>query len=403
MVVSTRHLHRKNLRRAGDALEYDDHDANDHGPSPRHPRITPQSLTQSSAVLEALSDANSKLARFLFIGGGAAAGQEESSWFSSFRRGDDGDDEMPSMGDVEAQCYALALEPMEIRNERIIMLFEGYAIFGALFMGAIWILYEYGNEGGGDGSNIIVRRIFGFLMALALSCNMFLALFGAWYWIYSIMLNSSHQDFVFQSIRPLAHLYYLLCFNGNLVGLGMLLGIYLNLSPYLPEAIVSMVISFAILFSGAAVSYSHMSAVSPLELYHLPAPMRNYFVKRGPTKVEAGDLKARAKVRAQELRKRAKATRQEAVQEYNERRKLESNLETNGVSPMGTLLRNAAMNCGRNNGISEYEARLHEDWLTKPEQLKGLGLEYLSRYMPLGLAKEVQRMVEIEEETGCRL
>ena len=53
----------------------------------------------------------------------------------SFFVGDEGDNnDLKRMGEWDAQWYALALEPTAIRNERIIMLFEAYAIFGALFI-----------------------------------------------------------------------------------------------------------------------------------------------------------------------------------------------------------------------------------------------------------------------------
>ena len=43
------------------------------------------------------------------------------SWFNT---NDNINDDMPSMGSWNAIWFALALEPMHIRNERIIMLFE---------------------------------------------------------------------------------------------------------------------------------------------------------------------------------------------------------------------------------------------------------------------------------------
>mmetsp|Transcript_19924 Transcript_19924/g.30780 ORF Transcript_19924/g.30780 Transcript_19924/m.30780 type:complete len:372 (-) Transcript_19924:264-1379(-) len=371
MSVATRQLHRKNLRRASEKSD-------DGGLTAQNHLIAPQAFNRSSAVLEALSDENSKLGRFLFLGGG-----------DSFQ--EDGDDDiMPSMNELEAKCYALALEPMEIRNERIIQLFEAYAIFGALFMAAIYTLYEYGSHKayGGDGTNYVAQRIFEFIMALALSSNMLLALFGGWYWIYAIAMNSSHEDFVIQSIKPLMYLYYLLCFTGNLVWVGMLLGIYCNLSPYVPETIVGIIVAFAICLSGSTISASHMLAVSPLELYHLPTFVRNNFLRKPwLEKKSKDDLKLRSKIRAQELRKRA----------YIERKRLDPEFETerfNNIS-MENLLLTAARKCGRKSDISDYESRLKEDWLTKPKQLEGLGLEYLSRYMPLGLAKEVQQLVDI--------
>jgi len=45
---------------------------------------------------------------------------------------------------------------------------------------------------------------------------------------------------------------------------------------------------------------------------------------------------------------------------------------SDGASPMGALLRRAAANLGSaDKDASAYEARLENDWISKPEQLKG--------------------------------
>ena len=64
-------------------------------------------------------------------------------------------------------------------------------------------MYEWGKSG--DVSNVIVERIFDAVMALCLCCNLFLALFGAWYWIYSInMASPSHESYMMESIKPVS-------------------------------------------------------------------------------------------------------------------------------------------------------------------------------------------------------
>ena len=130
----------------------------------------PQSNEQSLAVLNALSDENSKLARFLFIKRNA----ENNNIV------EEDDDAMPSMGDLSVAFLSLDLEPTPIRNERITQIFEAYAIFGALFMNGVWIIYEWGSSKGGyggvGGMNYIVQRLFECIMALALCFNTFFAL-----------------------------------------------------------------------------------------------------------------------------------------------------------------------------------------------------------------------------------
>ena len=138
MAVSTRHLHHHNLRQSGDNDVFDE----ENQARPRVVHSSPHdTLKQSSAVLDALSDMNSDLARFLFVNRGQSYQQraEDSAesrgarrvswfWFNNFTTGEDdedGDDDMPGMNNMDAFSFALALEPMKIRNERVIMLFEG--------------------------------------------------------------------------------------------------------------------------------------------------------------------------------------------------------------------------------------------------------------------------------------
>ena len=102
-------------------------------------------------------------------------------------------------------------------------------------------------------------------------------------------------------------------------------------------------------------------------------------------------MKARAKLRAQELNVRAR----------RERKKLDPNFEK-GVtviptSNVGVLLQKAAKNLGIHDcDVSIFEARLQKDWLFRVDQLKGKSADFLSRYMPYGLAEEVQRFVDSE-------
>ena len=105
----------------------------------------PQSNEHSHVVLNALSDENSKLARFLFI----KRNTENNNIVEE-------DDVMPSMGDLSVAFLSLDLEPTHIRNERITQIFEAYAIFGALFMNGVWIIYEWAAAPRGDTVAMVV-------------------------------------------------------------------------------------------------------------------------------------------------------------------------------------------------------------------------------------------------------
>lgn len=182
--MSTRRLNRQHIRE-----DNDDSDSDDFKDNPRslfggnHNTTaatfqTPQSLRQSYFILDALSNPTSSLARFLFVGGdssnndsnkqdGDTRSHRRMSWFQS--KEDNDNSSMQSLHDINSLWYALLLEPMKIRNERIIMLFEAYTIFGTLFFNAVWIIYEWGSYKGygGDGSpSVVVGRLFECLMSI---------------------------------------------------------------------------------------------------------------------------------------------------------------------------------------------------------------------------------------------
>ena len=122
----------------------------------------PYTVKQSTAVMKALEDEDSELSRFLLCSK------------------DDEDDDMKRRIGVDATWYQMALEPIETRNGRLTMLFELYAIFGALFMQAVWIIYEWGNDNYTE-TNPNVDRAFYFIMSIALVSNVFLALYGCFW------------------------------------------------------------------------------------------------------------------------------------------------------------------------------------------------------------------------------
>lgn len=358
------------------------------GPAPHLRRPT----GRSGAFLKALTDNDSVLARFLLRGG---RGGDGSNWLTGSCHGGDDDDgnggDMPGrMGGTEATFCALALEPMDARNERVIRAFEAYAIFGSLFLGAVWIIYEWGSPRGDFGNediNSAVARAFECLMAVALGCNVMLALCGATWWIMSITHNSSHDDFALAAMRPLRFLDFVLVATQNFVLFGLLLGICSNLSPNLPETIVAIAIVAALFIACIAITSEFIWATIPLEIYHWHLARRLilpwYWRKRGRT-----DLRARAQQRARELTERAR----------RERKRLDPAFKAKDchIGPVGTLLAKAAANLGTTDcDISDFEARLKEDWFSEVDHLKGRTVECLSGYMPLRLAEEVHRLCEL--------
>ena len=100
---------------------------------------------RSGSLLDALSDSNSALARFLLTG---AESEEDRGLFDDilspvfdnpmmksmrnmatrFISGEDEVNTARSLGTSKAWFYSLALESMEVRSERIVMLAEAYAM-----------------------------------------------------------------------------------------------------------------------------------------------------------------------------------------------------------------------------------------------------------------------------------
>ena len=210
--------------------------------------------------IDVTPEKNSKIAKFLFDG------DEDTT----------SNDDMPSIRDSDALWLALVMQPLNIRNELIIQLFEALAIFAALFLNGVWILYEWGSSRGyGDyDSNTTANRIFDLVISIALVLCIFLALNSAMAWIISILYSSSNENFVYNTKRSIAYLYGVLNAIVQLVGVGILLGIYINLSPYWPETIISLIIAVGMYTMGAIVTRWLVINCIPLEYYHLPRWMK---------------------------------------------------------------------------------------------------------------------------------
>ena len=112
-------------------------------------------FTKSDTTLKALSDPDSELARFLLTDRG-----DNMDW-RSMRRIENraaifGKESsmVKGMKSNLAWFYSMSLEPLDVRKERIIMLSEAYAIFGALFLSGTWVLYEWGSSLGYGGCSL---------------------------------------------------------------------------------------------------------------------------------------------------------------------------------------------------------------------------------------------------------
>lgn len=360
-----------------------------------------------SAVLHALSDTNSELARFLFVKGDPKK-DDNTAFFKSFGRlkrlsklgstisdgtvrdPEQHDEELESMESITAFYYGLALAPMENRSTRIIMLGEMFAIFGALFLAGTWIIWEWGSSKsyGGGGTNEIFDRVFNAIMASAITCNIMLALFGSFIWLNSILYGAAEKDFVFEARKLLAFCNTLLVWTSLLVVCGLFLGVWSNLSPHYIESAVVITLGIVLFCIGTRRKNELNWSILPLEYYHSPWVSRLFSFPRSVLTQKGRDkLRDRAKARAKKLKTRA----------YRERKLLDPEFDKKLNTEIGKMLCDAASQLGRLEfDVTEFEARLEEDWINEVDMLRGRDVAFLSRYMPFGLAEKVQEILSKE-------
>ncbi|KAL7548417.1 hypothetical protein ACHAWF_011702 [Thalassiosira exigua] len=148
MALSTRHLQRCNLCDPDEGISISCDEDFDKIVPPAKP---------STTFLDALSDEKSSLSCFLFVGGmmRVAITPAKEGWMQQF-----------------TTHFALSQQT------------------------AVWIIYEWGSPKayGNKVGNAAVDRAFGFLIAVALSCNVIMTLIDALCWIHSLSHNSRHDD-----------------------------------------------------------------------------------------------------------------------------------------------------------------------------------------------------------------
>jgi len=245
----------------------------------------------SSCLLADLSSSNSELAHFLLANttkeegeGDVLDGLFNNPMVKSVRNiatrfitGEEEVNEVRSMGTSKAWFYSLALEPMEVRRDRIIMLAEAYAIFGALFLGGTWVLYEWGSSFGyggcfadDAGCHPAVDRAFEAAMALSIIANIFQAMFASFLWLMSILFSGSHQNWVYGTRYLLLFCHILLICVLVFTASGIALGLYAKFTPHWPELGVTLAFFVVVLLYGMWATSNIAATEIPLEYYHFP-------------------------------------------------------------------------------------------------------------------------------------
>lgn len=257
-VSSTRHLLRKHIRTGSDGHTNDvftecgvDHDGTPilvkQKKDPSNNNQHQQNKQQSTDALDDdLFNEESELGQFLLTS-----------------------DNDKSMSTMKANFYSICLENIEIRSTRIIMAAEVYAIFGALFINATWILYEWGSAYG-YGNMTSTSMAFEFVMAAALSCNIFLAMLGSALWLESALYSGTTRSFVFEARKVLTYLQYLMICTIGFVSIGVFLGIWSNLASDRTGQILAIILIFvsAVVFNRAqSVHGAYQFEALPLECF----------------------------------------------------------------------------------------------------------------------------------------
>ena len=117
-----------------------------------------------------------------------------------------------SLNTMNALWYAVTLEPVAVQNQRcskflisyvniylqisqsinhqnshifhrLVMFFECIAIFGALLVGAVWIIFEWRYSTMVERYNTTLDRVFDCIMGIALISNVFLTVLASWFWV----------------------------------------------------------------------------------------------------------------------------------------------------------------------------------------------------------------------------
>ena len=243
-----------------------------------------------------------------------------------------------------------------------------------------------------------MARVFFLTMTFAICCNLSLALLSSILWFHANVYGN-RENFIFEARRLLGLCKALMKCTALFTIIGFFCAGILNyvirietIRPMDSFAFAFMIMESIVgvtflIFLGAN-SYQSLSglllAVSPLGFYHQPRWIQFLACPRAViTRKGREELEEQAKAEAEILTK--KALHPNNDEKYDD-------------SDIGGLLKQAAINLGRGDyDVARFEDRLEEDWLADIEQLRHKTVEFLSKYMPFGLAEELHQLLECAE------
>ena len=330
-------------------------------------------INRSNSCLDALADPNSELSRFLFIPTTQQRNDRETN---------------TKLNSLLSWSYAFPLSDSTVQSNRIVMIFEAYTLFSALFLGGTWIIYEWGSEYAYGANNDTLLpytgAIFEVVMAIALICNIVLAFVSCMIWILSLLHSHTNPNWTYSCRFAFVYCQMLFTFMLVAITVGLFVAILLKFKEpgWLVQTIVVFVVVMIVEAPGMACMGILVETELSLELYHSPfwwkfwlSPF-HMFTKSGRNR-----LKENAILRANMLKE--KATIQLDARENDKN------------STLHDLLRKAAIAIGRDDiDVSIYANRLEDEMYTEAEHLQGEDIAILERYMPRRLAKEVHKLLE---------
>ena len=276
-----------------------------------------------------------------------------------------------SLGSTLPFFYPLSLEPFTARKERIVMLAEAFAIFGALFLNGIWFIWEYGSSN--DYPSDILRRTFEISCAIDIAATILITLFACFLWMLSIMFSGTQPNFVY-GCR-----YYLSCLMILLITIlwstivAMSVGVYNRLMGDLGDAIFLVVL---ISISAVTLFHFHYSLLreqAALEVFHFPVWFRIIYA---PWVLLPNQQKLK-----ENAEKRAVTLRSYLNKGGNEKE-------------LHDLLQRACHRLGKGHvDVSPFMEKLKRDWYDDVDSLRGRSVDILSKYLPKLLAETVHEML----------
>lgn len=288
------------------------------------------------------------------------------------------------IGSNMSMFLPLALEPIPLQRERIIMLAEAYAIYGSLFINAIFFIFEYGSDK--PFESIMLERAFEGLIAIAMFSTIWTALAGGSLWLFCILNSGSRKDWVYGLRHWLAYMNILQLVVYFTTAVSFFLGMYnrMNNISQIQSIVFMSILGLGALALGNVTS-SFLANYMSLEGFHMPFILRAILFY--PVGISGKALKEKATKQADDLKERL------------ESEKVSSKQAQAHQDELIDLLNAAATVLGRSNvDTKPYVAKLQKDWYDTVESLDDLNVEALSKYMPRRLAQSVTTLLQKQKD-----